>query len=80
MTSERASAPRGDDEDDTALEYYDDEDELEAFSDAEQGCEDGGRRIYVLLRKVTYRQRERGRAALLYFGCETPQRNVTLLP
>ncbi|XP_019120688.1 ras-related GTP-binding protein D isoform X3 [Larimichthys crocea] len=41
MTTERGSALSGEDEEDTALGYYDDEDDLEAFSDAELGCEDG---------------------------------------
>ena len=40
-------------EEDTALGYYDDEDDLEAFSDAGLGCEDGGRRVLLVLRKVT---------------------------
>ena len=44
MTSERVSALSGEDEEGSALEYYDDEDDLEAFSDGELGCEDGGRR------------------------------------
>ncbi|XP_039993041.1 ras-related GTP-binding protein D isoform X2 [Xiphias gladius] len=41
MTSERVSALRGEDEEDTALGYFDDEDDLEPFSDGELGCEDG---------------------------------------
>lgn len=45
MTTERVSAVSGGDEEDAALGYYDDEDDLEAFSDAELGCEDGGRRV-----------------------------------
>lgn len=57
MTSDRVCAPSGEDEENTALDYYDEEDDLEAFSDADLGCEDGGRRIFVLLRKVTRRQR-----------------------
>lgn len=53
MTSERVSAVSAEEEEDAALGYYDDEDDLEAFSDGELGCEDGGRRIFVLRRKVT---------------------------
>lgn len=60
MTSERVSALSLEDEEDAALGYYDDEDDLEAFSDAELGCEDGGRRIFVRLRKVTRRRGARG--------------------
>ncbi|XP_078133695.1 ras-related GTP-binding protein D isoform X3 [Sander vitreus] len=42
MSSEIVSAAlSGEEEEDTALGYYDDEDDLEAFSDAELGCEDG---------------------------------------
>lgn len=52
MTTERASAVSGDDVDNAALGYY--EDELEAFSDAELDCEDGGRRLLVLLRTVAH--------------------------
>lgn len=45
MTTERVSAMSGAGEDDSALgQYDDDEDDLEAFSDGELGCEDGGRR------------------------------------
>lgn len=46
MTTERVSAVIGGGEDDSALGRYDDDDEddLEAFSDGELGCEDGGRR------------------------------------
>lgn len=54
MTTERAPAVSGENEDDGALAYYKDEDELEAFPDAELDCEDGGRRLPVLLRTVTY--------------------------
>lgn len=60
MTSDRVCAPSGEDEENTALDYYDEEDDLEAFSDADLGCEDGGRRTFVLLRKVTRRQGARG--------------------
>ncbi|XP_018527316.1 ras-related GTP-binding protein D [Lates calcarifer] len=41
MTSERVSAVSAKEEEDAALGYYDDEDDLEAFSDGELGCEDG---------------------------------------
>ncbi|XP_044023315.1 ras-related GTP-binding protein D isoform X4 [Siniperca chuatsi] len=42
MTSERVSALSGEEEDnDITKGYYDDEDDLEAFSDAEVGCGDG---------------------------------------
>ncbi|KAM7376752.1 hypothetical protein PAMP_006460 [Pampus punctatissimus] len=41
MTSEKVSVLSGKEEEDTALGYFDDEDDLEAFSDAELGCEDG---------------------------------------
>lgn len=64
MTTERSSALSAEDEEDTALGYYDDEDDLEAFSDAELGCEDGGRRVFLLLRKVTHRQGARGDGTL----------------
>lgn len=52
MTSERVSVQSGEDEGDT-MGYYDEEDDLEAFSDGELGCEDGGRQTFFLLRKVT---------------------------
>lgn len=62
MTSERFSALSGEDEEDEDLTtgFYDDEDDLGAFSDADLGCGDGGRRIFLLLRKVTHQQGARG--------------------
>ena len=51
-------------EEDTALGYYDDEDDLEAFSDAGLGCEDGGRRVFLVLGKVTEQHR-----AVLWAQC-----------
>lgn len=46
MTSDRVCALNGDDEENPDLDYYDDEDDLEAFSDADLGCEDGGTRVF----------------------------------
>lgn len=71
MTSERVSALSGEEEEDDNLitGYYDDEDDLEAFSDADLGCGDGGRRICLLLRKVTYQQRARGDGTLSLWLC-----------
>lgn len=44
----------GAEEEHSAVDYYDEEDDLEAFSDAELGCEDGGRRSTLTpLWKVT---------------------------
>lgn len=63
MTSEMVSVLSGEEEEDAALGYYDDEDDLEAFSDAELGCEDGGRRIFLLLRKVTHTHTHQQRAS-----------------
>lgn len=56
MTTERVSALSEEEEEDTALEYYDDEDDLEAFSDGGLGGEDGGRSVFVLCWKVTRRR------------------------
>ena len=44
MTTERVSAVSGEDEEDAALGYFDDEDELDTFPDGELGCEGGGKR------------------------------------
>lgn len=55
MTSDRVCALNGDDENNPDLDYYDDEDDLEAFSDADLSCEDGGTRVFPLLRKDTGR-------------------------
>lgn len=65
MTSDRVRSLSAEEEETAALDYYDDEDDLEAFSHGELGCEDGGRRIIFVLRKVTrWRQTARGRGAL----------------
>lgn len=60
MTTQRVPAGSGEDDEDAALGYYDDQDDLEAFSDAELDCEDGGRGIIVLRRKVTQPRRAKG--------------------
>lgn len=65
MTSDRVRSLSAEEEETAALDYYDDEDELEAFSHGELGCEDGGRPIIFVLGKVTSRrQRARGRGVL----------------
>lgn len=48
MSSERAAVLTGEDDGDAGLDYFDDEDEIEAFSEAQLGCEDGGRRVFLL--------------------------------
>lgn len=68
MTSDRVCALNGDD-DNPDLDYYDDEDDLEAFSDADLGCEDGGTRVFPMLRKDTGRERARGRSVWLCPTC-----------
>lgn len=43
MTSDRVCALSAEEEEHAALDYYDEDDDLEAFSNAELGCEDGGK-------------------------------------
>ena len=43
MTSDRGSALAAEEEEHATLDYYDEDDDLEAFSNAELGCEDGGK-------------------------------------
>lgn len=60
MTSEE-------DEEDSALGYFDEEDDLDAFSEGELGCEDGGRGG-MLLGEVTHRHGSGGGGDTLTAG------------